>query len=226
MEGPHESCHFQRTCSSLRLRVGRLSCVIPSTAATVLQTSYNLRMGEFEKTESGALTLCVALRHLGTEREIVVLKVDGNNFYAFPPYAKKPLGDVDGHMSWHASGERHAVFRIRRGGGWEKDKRMQKKSVVKMPPPPLLKGVAALYHSSIVYSRFHELLPVGTNEGTSVVLNAERAHFRDDFTVIRAYLVEPGADACIPISPDTGPRILHLVKQTTPWMAVEVYQQN
>jgi hypothetical protein len=178
------------------------------------------------KRASAGLTFCFALRHLRTEREIVVLKVDGNNFYAFPPYAKKPLGNVDGHMSWHASGERHAVFRIRRGRGWEKDKRMQKKSTVKMSPPPMLKGVGALYHSGIFYSRFPELPPVGTNEGTSVVLNAERAHFRDDFTVIRVYLVEPGAEASIPVFPDTGLRILHLAKQTTPWMAVEVYQQN
>ena len=180
-------------------------------------------MMAFRKWASSRLTFCVALRHLGTEREIVVLKVDGNNFYAFPPYAKKPLGDVDGHMSWHASGERHAVFRIRRGRGWEKDTRMQKKSTVKISPPPMLKGVGALYHSGIFYFQFPALPSVGTNEGTSVVLNAERAHFRNDFTVIRVYLVEPGAEACIPIFPDTGPRILHLVKQTNPWMAVEVY---
>jgi hypothetical protein len=73
---------------------------------------------------------------------------------------------------------------------------------------------------------FHDLLPAGSNKGISVVLNAERANFRDDFVVIRVYLVEPGAEASIPIFPDTGLRILHLVKQTTPWMAVEVYQQN
>ena len=147
-------------------------------------------------------------------------------FLCVPPVCGKPLGNVDGHMSWHASGERHAVFRIRRGRGWEKDKRMQKKSIVKMSPPPMLKGVGALYHSGIFYSRFPELPPIGTNEGTSVVLNAQRAHFRDDFTVIRVYLVEPGAEASIPVFPDTGPRILHLIKQMTPWMAVEVYQQN
>lgn len=83
-----------------------------------------------------------------------------------------------------------------------------------------------LYHSGVFYSQFPELLPVGTNQGISVVLDAEMAHFRDDFTVIRVYLVEPGAEACIPIFPDTGPRILHLVKQTIPWLAVEVYQQT
>jgi hypothetical protein len=183
-------------------------------------------MAVFGKRASNGLTFCFALRHLGIEREIVVLKVDKNDFYAFPPYAKKPLGDVDGHMSWHASGERHAVFRVRRGSGWEKDKRMQKKSAVKLASPPMLKGVGALYHSSIFYSRFLELWPVGTNKGISVILDAESAHFRDDFTVIRVYLVEPGAEACIPLFPDTGPRILHLVKQTIPWLAVEVYQQS
>jgi hypothetical protein len=162
---------------------------------------------------------------LGAEREIVVLKVDGNDFYAFPPYAKKPLGNVDGHMSWHASGKRHAVFRIRRGCGWEKDKRMQKKSTVKISPPPMLKGVGPLYHSGVFAFQFLDLLPVGTNQGQLVVLDAECASFRDDFIVMRVYLVEPGAEERIPIFPDTGPRILHLVKQTTPWLAVEVCQQ-
>jgi len=203
-----------------REHAGRFSLV-----AFSFVRAYTFCMVKSKARASSDLILCFALRHLGAEREILVLKAKGDNFYAFPPYAKKPLGNVDGHMSWHASGERHAVFSIRRGRGWENDKRMQNKSTVKMSPPPMLKGVGALYHSSIFYSRFLELPPVGTNEGTSVVLNAERAHFRDDFTVIRVYLVEPGAETCIPILPDTGPRILHLVKQTTPWLAVEVYQQ-
>jgi hypothetical protein len=194
------------------------------TAVNINQLQ-SFRMMAGEKA-SATLTFCFALRHLGTEREIVVLKVKGNNFYAFPPYAKKPFGNVDGHMSWHASGERHAVFRIRRLCGWDMDKRMQKKSTVKMSAPPMLKGVGALYHSGIFYSQFHDLQPVGSNKGISVVLNAERANFRDDFVGIRVYLVEPGAEASIPIFPGTGPRILHLVKQTTTWMAVEVYQQN
>ncbi|SRR5713101_822457 len=183
-------------------------------------------MIECRKRASDGVTFCFALRHLGTEREIVVLKVDGYDFYAFPPYAKKPLGSFDGHMSWHASGERHAASRIRRGCTWKKDERTQRESTVKMSPPPMLKGVGALYHSGIFCSQFLGLLPVGTNQGRSVVLDAEAANFRDDFTVIRVYLVESGAENRIPIFPDTGPRILHLAKQTTPWLAVEVYQQN
>lgn len=136
------------------------------------------------------------------------------------------MGDIDCHMSWHESGERHAVSRIRRGNKWVKDKRTQRESVVMLPPPLMLNGVGPLYHSGIFLSEFLGLLPIGTNKGTSVVLDAEAANFRDDFTVIRVYLVEPGTEDRIPIFPDTGPRILHLVKQTIPWVALEVCQQS
>jgi hypothetical protein len=67
---------------------------------------------------------------------------------------------------------------------------------------------------------------VGTNAGHSILLDADRANFRDDYIIIRVYLVEPGAEDRVPIFPDTGPRILHMVKQTAPWLAVEVYQQT
>ncbi len=73
-------------------------------------------------------TLCIALRHLGPDREILVLKVKGQNFYAFPPYAKKPLGPHDVHMSWHESGERHAVASY----NGRKDEKTRKDSLVKM----------------------------------------------------------------------------------------------
>ena len=91
----------------------------------------------------GELVLCFALRHLGTEREILVLKV-GKDFYAFPPYAKKPLGNLDSHMSWHKSGERHAVSRFYDGHVWKKDARTQEQSTVKLQPPAALKGVGPL----------------------------------------------------------------------------------
>jgi hypothetical protein len=48
---------------------------------------------------------------MGLEREILSLKARGYNFHVFTPYAKKPIGAVDCHMSWHASGERHATVR-------------------------------------------------------------------------------------------------------------------
>jgi hypothetical protein len=183
-------------------------------------------MAQSNARASSELILCCALRHLGTEREFLVLKARGNDFFAFPPYAKVPFGNVDCHTTWHASGERHAVSRYHDGRSWKKDARTKKESKVKLPPPAALKGVGALYHSGVLPLQFLDLLPVGSNLGHLIVFDAEGAGFRNDFIAVRVYLVEPGAEDCIPVFPDTGPRILRLDKRTTPWLAVDVYQQT
>lgn len=193
--------------------------------AFAFRRAYTFRMAETRAEASGEFVLCVALRHLGVEREVLVVKEKKNNFYAFPPYAKKPLGSFDFHMSWHESGERHAVSRLYDGRAWKKDARIETESAVKLTPPADIKGAVPLFHSGIFLHQFPDLPPVGTNAGDSVILDGEGANFRDDFIVVRVYLVEPGADDRIPSFPDTAPRILHLVKETSPWLAVEMYQQ-
>ena len=168
----------------------------------------------------------VVLRHLCVEREIVALKAKGYNFYAFPPYAKKPFGSVDVHMSWHESGERHATVRFN-GRQGSHEAAFQKNSIVKLSPPCDLRGVVELYHSGIMnIDEFTNSFPIGTNQGQVALLDATAAGFRDAFIVIRVYAVSPGTENQIPIFPDTGPRILHLVKETVPWLAVEVYQEG
>ena len=151
-------------------------------------------MVESRERASGDLILCFALRHLRAEREILVLKVKGQNFYTFPPYAKRPLGDLDSHMSWHESGERHAVVRFRNGRVWREAERTRKESTVKLQRPDAFKGVGPLFHSGVTPFQFLELPRVGTNPGYSIVLDTEASNFRDDFIVIRVYLVEPGAE--------------------------------
>ena len=169
-----------------------------------------------------SLDSCVVLRHLGIEREIVVLKARGYNFYVFTPYAKKPIGPSDVHMSWHELGERHATVRV--NGRLEAE--FRKKSTVKLCRPAELNGVVAIYHSGIMnIDEFARAFPIGTNQGQVLLLDATAAGFSDAFIVIRVYGVSPGAEDQIPIYPGTGPRILHLVKETTPWLAVEVYQE-
>jgi hypothetical protein len=171
-------------------------------------------------------TLIFGLRHLQAEREILVLKVTGQNFYAFPPYAKAPLGCLDNHMSWHRSGERHAVSKYYDGKRWNELASTRRESRIKLQPPSALKGVGFLCHIVCgVGVPFVELSPLHTNTGQLCLLNAEGAGFRDDAFFVRAYLVEPGAEDQIPISADTGPRILHLVRRApAPWLAVEVFQ--
>ena len=181
-------------------------------------------MAEISKA-SNEVVFCVALRHLGAEREIVVLKAKGNNFYAFPPYAKEPFGPFDAHMSWHASGERHFTVLINDQQG-EAEKSVQEQSRVQLCPPETLKGVIPLYHCPVFLSHFLESLPLGTNRGKIVLLDATAARFRDEFIVVRVYAVAPGAEDEIPTFPDTGPRILYTIKETTPWLMVDVYQQT
>jgi hypothetical protein len=166
-----------------------------------------------------------AVRFLGGEREVLVLKVNGQNFYAFPPYARTPQGNVDTHMSWHASGERHFVARCRNAGKWEESPEMKRDSTVMLQKPAKIRGVELLDKSGVFAGMFLGLRPVGTNEGELVVLDADGAGFVDDAFFLRAYLVEPGAEDQIPVGPGAGPRILHLIKRTHPWLAVEVFQQ-
>ncbi|HXP78896.1 MAG TPA: hypothetical protein VN976_03245 [Verrucomicrobiae bacterium] len=115
--------------------------------------------------------IVVVLRHLGAEREILVLKANRQNFYAFPPYAKKPIGSFDVHMSLHSGGERHFAVKLNGQQGMEGE-RIQEESIVNFCPPSALDGVIQLYQSGIFLNQFHCGLPVGTNEGQVVTLDA------------------------------------------------------
>src|ERR1700728_3003571 len=144
--------------------------------------------------------LVFALRHLGMEREILVLKVKNHNFHAFLPYSKKPLGPLDNHMSWHKSGERHAVSKYYNGQEWREVESTRRESTVKLQPPSSLKGVGVLCHIVCgVGVPFVELYPLHANPGELCMLDADAAGFRDDAFFVRAYLVEPGEEKCVPI---------------------------
>jgi hypothetical protein len=185
-------------------------------------------MAEVRERGSNELVLVFAVRHLGVEREILVLKVKGEDIYAFPPYAKEPLDGLDNHISWHRSGERHAVSRYHDGNEWREARSTRDESSVNLQPPSSLKGIGLLCHIVCgLFVSFTDLHPVGTNMGELIVLDAQAGGFRDDVFFVRAYLVEPGKEEHIPIAVGTGSRILHLVKRTTaPWLAVEVFQQT
>ena len=91
--------------------------------------------------------------------------------------------------------------------------------------PSELKGVGRLLQSCLFLGQFEELPPIRTHDGESVVLDAEAENFRDDAIFANVYLVEPGAEDRIPVFLFIRARILHLDKRTTPWLAVELFQQ-
>ena len=129
-------------------------------------------------------------------------------------------------MSWHESGERHAVARYYDGRVWQENLRAREESIVVLEPPARVTGAVLLFHSGVFPVQFRDLPPIGTNAGDRIVLHADGSSFRDDFIAVKVHLVEPEAERRIEVSQNTGPRILHLVKATTPWIAVEVFQQS
>jgi hypothetical protein len=198
-------------------------------------------MSQSEGKTLDELTLCFALRHLGEVRELLIVKNKKTyEFYVFPPFKKnheKPR--IDLHTSQHESGVFHTILKV--NGQEPKSLVRYVPSRTNQPPieilyqrpemtrrrPADLKGAMEIFSSFLACSQFQDLPPLGTNKGDVFVLDAESAGFTDDAVFVRVYLVAPGAEDCIPVFPyvSNGARILKLEKGTTPWIAVEVFQQ-
>jgi hypothetical protein len=165
-----------------------------------------------------------------------VVKIKGQEFYAFLSPGPASIAEIETHVSYHRSGKRHMVAKRLVGEEWREDrwlyhghgsaKTMRQQTATALQPPATLRGAEQLFHCGTLYGTFHKLAPVGTNAGELVILDAESAGFRDDFTITRAFLVQPGREDAVPIAADTGPRIIHFVKRITPWVAVDVFQQK
>ena len=118
-------------------------------------------------------------------------------------------------------------------GEWHEDKwprlgaepaTMREQTKVQLQRPAALRGAHLLGGCNILAGQFPDLRPVGTNRGELIVLDGEAAHFRDDFTMVRAYVVELGCEDAVVADSSAGRRIVHFEKRTTPWMAVELFQ--
>jgi hypothetical protein len=183
---------------------------------------------------SSELVITIALRHLGIEREVLVLKAKGEDFYAFLPGGLSGLGHCKIHFSFHRSGRRHMVVESRDiEDEWDEEKwprreaeptTMREQTKTQLQRPGAIRGAQLFGHCGILYRQFLDLHPVGTSPGELIVLDAEAAHFRDDYTIARAYVVEPGCDDAVVADPFAGPRVVYIEKRTAPWMAVEVFQ--
>lgn len=174
------------------------------------------------------LLTVIALRHLGCEREVVVLKVKGEDFYVFLPRGLSGLGPYEIHYTLHKSGEQHMRVKefLESEGKWKLTE-IGAKAEAQLQPPAELRGACRLGRSGIFGGHFPDLRPVGTNDGELIMLDAEAAHFRDVYTVVGAYVVEPGCEDAVVADPYCeGPRIVHFERRCTPWMAVELFQSS
>jgi hypothetical protein len=176
------------------------------------------------KSERDGSYFVVVLRHLGLEREIVALKVNRNNFQAFTPYSLDGSIGLDNHVSYHASGERHVKSRYLLGDEMRDVPEVTDASEVQVEPPVNLKGAVQIYLSGDPLGQFRGLRPSGSGKGEPILLDGEKAGFREGPFVVKIYAVEPGNEACVPVAPDAAARVLHFIKVTDPWLAVELYQ--
>ncbi len=180
----------------------------------------NFRLTESEATNrSNDVLFVVAAKFLGEIREIVGFKINRKGeFFTFTPYARVP-GSIDFHSSKHLSGERHFICRV------GKDRQPMLETKVQLQPLPNFSGIEPLMSMLSPKGQFSNSRLVGTNKGEVISLDLDSADFKDDIFFIRIYLVEPHKEELVPAPINAGPRILHLIKKVTPWIAVDVFQE-
>lgn len=168
---------------------------------------------------SSEVFFVVAAKFLGEIREIVGFKInEKGEFFTFPPYARVP-GSIDLHSSKHLSGERHFKCRV------EKTRQPMPETRVQLQPLSNFSGVEPLMSMSSLKGQFSNSRLVGTNKGEVISLDLDSADFNDDIFFIKIYLVEPHKEDLVSAPINAGPRILHLIKKVTPWIAVDVFQE-
>ena len=96
---------------------------------------------------------------------------------------------------------------------------------VQLQPLPNFSGIEPLMSMLSPKGQFSNSRLVGTNKGEVISLDLDSADFKDDIFFIRIYLVEPHKEELVPAPINAGPRILHLIKKVTPWIAVDVFQE-
>jgi hypothetical protein len=217
-----------------RAHLGRSEPVLRRSGWRLVLRDRNPRMPRAEMKTSSKLVITIALRHLGIEREVLVLKAKGEDFYAFLPGSLSGLGHCKIHFSFHGSGRRHMVVESRtREDEWDEEKwprrgaeptTMREQTKVQLQRPAAIRGAQLFGHCGILYGQFPDLHPVGTSPGELIVLDAQDAHFRDDYTIARAYVVEPGCDAVVVAERFAGPRVVYVEKRTAPWIVAEIFQ--
>jgi hypothetical protein len=178
------------------------------------------------KSQRDGIYFAVVLRHLNLEHAIAGLRVEGKNFYAFTPYSLDGSIGLDNHVSYHASGERHVRSRYRAAGEMRDVPGVRDVSVTHFERPANLKGAVQIYLGGDPFGQFRELKPLVGHNGERVLLDGEKGGLREGPFVVKIYAVESGNVACVPVAPDVGARVLHFIKTTDPWIAIDVYQPN
>jgi hypothetical protein len=158
----------------------------------------------------------IVLHFQGTSRECFLLRENKGNFYAILALADELLHN---HVSYHASGQRH--FKVGPKGR-EPDKRF----VSICQSPSTLRGVELVLGAPIFRGQFQKFRLYKASPEPTILIDADAAHFRDDVIFVRVFLIEPNSEPTIPVALHSGPPLLHVIKETQPWVGIAFFQQS
>ncbi|MFQ5777494.1 MAG: hypothetical protein ACE5IP_05755 [Terriglobia bacterium] len=170
----------------------------------------------------------VALRLGGAERKLFKVKVTRKgNYFVFLRYSNPPKGfpPLDIHMSYFYTGERHLTVK-------ERGKRHPgtAQTMVTRQPTSTLKGIEELLPGAPLFKGQFPTLELlharEKNAKNDILLDGDAKGLRDDYLLIRVFLVEPHQEHLIPTPPNVGLRVSYIERSVTPWIAIEAFQEG
>ena len=164
----------------------------------------------------------IAFRLEGEERELLYIAVSRKgDFYAYLKYSPKRLGlsPLDLHMSYHKDGYRQLSIR-----GKVIDPKSEGRT--KLQKTSGFRGVELLLGGLILKGQLPIFQPLRKTKLEIVLLDADSAGFRDDMTFVRVFLVEPGKMHEVPPGVNPGPRLIHTLRNSNPWIVVDIFQEK
>jgi hypothetical protein len=167
----------------------------------------------------------VVAKLFGESREIIGLKVNHKGeVFLFLLYARLQEYPFDLHMSKHLSGERHLRIGLQTLSGYVKQP--TPKTKIQLQPLSNFVGSELLVHIPVPRGQFVKSVPPHSNRGEIISWDLDSAQFRDDMFFVRVHLVEPTKEDRIPVPINMGPHVVHFIRSTTSWIAVELFQER
>ena len=169
------------------------------------------------RSSPGSREWIVVLHFQGHSRDCFRLKESKGSFYAIMALADGP---IQFHASYHRSGRRH----FKGGPQGIKPSLLYPSNC---QPTSALRGVELFFQAApILRGHFQRFRIHKPSNDPAIILDADAAHFRDDVIFLRVFLLEPNSEAGIPRDLWLGPPLLHVIKETRPWVHIEFFQQS
>lgn len=145
------------------------------------------------------------------------------------------------HASYHASGQRHFKVEGRIewpenytphwADGFPTDVDLTKpppkhRYISQSQPTSTLRGVELILGTTTLPWLFQNLPLYDRSSQPALLLDTDAAQFRDEIFFMRVFLIEPELEPDIPSAVNVGPKLIHVIKTTNPWVGIAFFQQK